>query len=212
MKQLYLFSGLGADQRVFQFLDLDGFDVTYIKWEQPSARESMEDYALRLTTQITGEKPVLIGLSFGGMMAMEVAKHIATEKIILISSAKIGREIPPYFRMAGKLRLSSIASSGRFKKPNKLAYRVMGAHTESEKILMNSILSETDPVFYKWAIEKIVRWRNTTLHNNVIHIHGKKDRLLPHRFVKADISLESGTHLMTVQNAKEISEIIRKLL
>jgi len=212
VKQLYLFSGLGADHRVFQFLDLSGFRVTYINWLQPLARESMQQYGARLTAQIDTENPVLIGLSFGGMMAMEVAKHIATEKIILISSAKTKKEIPPYFRLAGKLKLNKIAPSRAMKKPNALAYLMMGAKTESEKKLMQAILTDTDPVFFKWAIEKVITWNNDVLHQNVVHIHGEKDLLLPHRFVKADFSIAGGTHLMAIKNAKEVSEIIRKII
>ncbi len=212
MKQLYLFSGLGADHRVFQFLDLEGFCVKFIEWVKPLPRESMEGYATRLATQIDSENPVLVGLSFGGMMAMEVGKLIKTEKIILISSAKTGREVPPYFRLAGRLKLNKVVSPGRFKIPSTLAFRVMGAETETEKALMKAILSDTDPDFFKWAIEKVVTWKNAVLHENVVHIHGKKDKLLPYRYVKADITLPDGTHLMTLKNAKEISEIIRKLV
>ncbi len=212
MKHLFLFSGLGADHRVFQFLDLSGFHVTYIKWLEPLARETMQNYAARLTAQIDAENPVLVGLSFGGMMAMEVAKHIATEKIVLISSAKTQKEIPPYFRFVGKLKLNKLAAMRVAKKPNALAYRMMGAKTESEKTLMNTILTETDPVFFKWAIEKVVTWNNKMLHENVVHIHGKKDLLLPHRFVKADFSITNGTHLMTIQHAKEVSEMLRKII
>lgn len=212
MKHLFLFSGLGADHRVFQFLDLSGFSVSYIKWLEPLARESMQEYAARLTAQINVDKPVLVGLSFGGMMAMEVAKHIATEKIVLISSAKTQKEIPPYFRIAGKLKLNKIVALTAAKKPNALAYRMMGAETAAEKSLMKTILTETDPVFFKWAIEKVVTWNNKVLHENVVHIHGKKDLLLPHRFVKADYSIENGTHLMTVQHAKEVSEMLRRII
>jgi len=210
MKHLYLFSGLGADHRVFQYLELEEFHVTHIHWLKPLANESMQQYSARLTEQITTEKPVLVGLSFGGMMAMEVAKHIETEKIILISSAKTKKEIPPFFRVAGRLKLDKIISSKRLNKTNAIAYRMMGAETETEKKLMRTILNETDPDFFKWAMEKVVTWKNTTLHRNVVHIHGTKDRLLPYRFVKADISIKNGTHLMTIKNAKEISEILKR--
>lgn len=212
MKHLFLFSGLGADHRVFQFLDLSGFNVTYIKWLEPQARESMQQYAARLTAQINVERPVLVGLSFGGMMAIEVAKHIATEKIVLISSAKTQKEIPPYFRLAGKLRLNKIVALRAAKKPNAIAYRMMGAETAAEKTLMKTILTDTDPVFFKWAIEKVVTWNNKVLHDNVVHIHGTKDLLLPHRFVKADFSIENGTHLMTVKNANEVSQMLRQII
>lgn len=211
MKPLFLFSGLGADHRVFQFLNLDGFRVNYIEWLHPAKKETMQQYAERLAEQIDAENPVLVGLSFGGMMAVEVAKHISTEKLILISSAKTRNEIPPYFRLAGKLKLNKFNISALTKKPNKLAFRMMGAETQQEKQLMRNILSDTDPVFFKWAIEKVVTWKNETIHKNITHIHGDNDLLLPYRYVKADITIRGGTHLMTVQNAAEISQWIKKI-
>jgi pimeloyl-ACP methyl ester carboxylesterase len=105
MKKIYLFPGLGADERVFVNLDLSGFEPVFIQWIQPLKNETIEAYALRLTEQIPDENPSLIGVSFGGMIAVEVAKHIPAEKVILISSAKNGNEIPGYYPLAGKLQL-----------------------------------------------------------------------------------------------------------
>jgi hypothetical protein len=94
MKHIYLISGLGADERVFKHLDLSGYKATYIQWLKPEKHESITSYAERLCGQITTTKPILIGLSFGGIMAVEIAKCIDTEKIILISSIKTRKEIP----------------------------------------------------------------------------------------------------------------------
>jgi surfactin synthase thioesterase subunit len=82
-KELYIFSGLGADESVFQKLDFTGYRITFIHWMIPIKDESMNAYADRLLLQIKTKRPILIGLSFGGMMAIEVSKLIETEKIIL---------------------------------------------------------------------------------------------------------------------------------
>ena len=89
MKNIYFFSGLGADERVFQYVDLSFCNPVFIKWNMPMKDECIENYALRLTEQIIEENPILVGVSFGGMIAVEVAKLIETEKVILISSAKM---------------------------------------------------------------------------------------------------------------------------
>lgn len=102
-KELYIFSGLGADEKVFQKLYFSDFSPTFIKWIAPQEEETIENYATRLLDQIRTTKPILIGLSFGGMIAVEVAKQIDTEKVILIASAKTQNEIPFYFRFAGQL-------------------------------------------------------------------------------------------------------------
>ena len=106
--KIFIFSGLGADQRVFQKLDFSGFDVTFVNWIIPFEKETIEHYAARLLDQISGKNPILVGLSFGGIMAVEVAKQIETKKIILIASAKTKDEIPFYFQIAGKLNLQKL--------------------------------------------------------------------------------------------------------
>ena len=40
-KILYLLSGLGADKRVFDFLDLSDYDIFHIAWIPPLKSESL---------------------------------------------------------------------------------------------------------------------------------------------------------------------------
>ncbi len=84
---IYLISGLGADYRVFQKIDLEANSYTHIKWDKPkSQNQSIIDYTKGLLAQIKHENPILIGVSFGGMIAIEIAKLIPVRKIIIISS------------------------------------------------------------------------------------------------------------------------------
>ena len=74
-------------------------------------RNNLEHYGTRLLDQVTTAKPILIGLSFGGLMAVEVAKQIDVEKTILIASAKTKNEVPFYYRFAGHLGLHKLLPS-----------------------------------------------------------------------------------------------------
>ena len=94
LKDIYCVSGLGADERVFQKLKLEGYQPIHIRWVEPENKESITDYAKRLTEQIKSDEPILIGLSFGGIIAIEIAKQINTKKVILISSTKNQQEVP----------------------------------------------------------------------------------------------------------------------
>lgn len=212
IKQLYLFSGLGADERVFQRLDFSGYTVTFIQWLVPATDETLENYARRLCTQITTPFPVLIGLSFGGIVAVEVAKQIETQQVILLASAKNKREIPFYYRWAGSLRLHRLLPVALLKRSNGVSNWLFGAHSTLEKQLLKSVLADTDPLFLKWAIDKIARWKNTAELRNIRHIHGTSDRLLPIRFVKSDARIEKGGHFMTLGNSEEVTACIRQAL
>ncbi|MCP9751582.1 alpha/beta hydrolase, partial [Ferruginibacter sp. HRS2-29] len=88
MKTIYLFSGLGADERVFKYLKFPGHHIVHIKWITALRNEPLAAYAKRLLEQVSTEHPILIGLSFGGIMAIEVSKLIPTEKVIIIASVK----------------------------------------------------------------------------------------------------------------------------
>lgn len=210
MKLIYLLSGLGADKRVFEFLDLNAFQINFIDWIAPADKESIEDYAKRLCAQVTTDKPTLVGVSFGGMIALEIAKHIACEKVVLISSAKTKLEVPFYFRAAGKVGLHKLVPVQIFKKVNSFTHWMFGTTTPTERNLLKEIIQSTDERFLLWAIDKIITWENINSLQNVIKIHGTNDRILPSQ--KADYRVEGGGHFMIVNKAVEISAILRKEL
>lgn len=212
MKSIYVLSGLGADERVFQKLDFSGFDVTYIQWLTPYANECIENYALRLTAQIKTHKPILIGLSFGGMMATEVAKLIEVEQTILIASAKNRLEIPFYFRLVGTLKLHRLIPIQVFKSHNIFTNWLFGINRQEDEELLKRIILDTDKTFLAWAIDKIVTWKSIEVHSNLKHIHGTADKILPFCFVKSDVVVKNGGHLMTLNKAEEVTKAIRFLI
>jgi len=109
---VYAISGLGADERAFQFLDLP-FELIHIKWIEPQEEESLTSYASRLCRQIDHTKPfALVGLSFGGMLATEMCKFITPEHTILLSSAETKKGLPWWFRLIGNLKLTRMVPKG----------------------------------------------------------------------------------------------------
>jgi esterase/lipase len=210
MKELYLLSGLGADKRVFEFLNLPDFKFNHIEWIDPLPHESLSHYAKRLSAQIHSPEPILIGVSFGGMIAVEIGKIISTKKIILISSAQTKNDVPLPFRAIGKLRINKLFPPKFFTKVNPTTYWLFGAETDQEKKLLKAIMSDTDTKFLTWAIDKIMHWKNKAFLPNVTTIHGSNDKVLP--FTQADFCIRGGSHLMIINRADEISLIIKQVL
>lgn len=210
MKEIVLISGLGADKRVFNFLDLSGYKTHCIEWLDPLEDESIENYATRLRTQITIDNPVIIGVSFGGVMAIEIGKQIPVKKIILISSVENKTEIPLQNRWIGIFKLNKIIPAKLFNKVNDGMFWFFGVENENEKQLLRNIMGDTNPVFLKWGVDRLLNWRNETEPANVVSIHGSEDRLFPGK--KADYIIEGGGHLMIINKSEEISVIVRKEL
>lgn len=212
MRKAYFFSGLGADERVFGFLKLEIDQKRCIKWVLPKIGEGLTDYAKRIVEEQfdknENEPVVLIGVSFGGIVATEVSKLVKTEKLILISSIKTRHEIPLIYQIAGHLKLHVLMPAANLKSANFLTYRMFGLKEKAHKQLLKTILKETDSRFLKWAMNEIVNWRNEIVPENTVHIHGTRDWILPFRCVKNVVAVLGGGHLMVITHSSELTEII----
>ncbi|MBI3221093.1 MAG: alpha/beta hydrolase [Bacteroidetes bacterium] len=207
-KDVYLLSGLGADKRIFDRLDLSGYKVHYIDWIKPLPDDTMKSYAQRLSSQIKSPQPILIGVSFGGMMATEIAAQVATEKVILISSARDATAIPFYFQMLRYFPIHWWVPIQWMKKGNALQDWIFGMKQKEDKELLRSILAATDPFFLRWAIHQIITWNKRSEPLAIAQIHGDSDRLLPFR--QADFSVPDGGHLIVHTHAPIVSQWIRE--
>ncbi|WP_293915864.1 MULTISPECIES: alpha/beta hydrolase [unclassified Sphingobacterium] len=213
MKKIYVISGLGVDKRVFSNIDFNGLDVEYLDWIPPHSQESIEQYAARMTQMIHTDNPTIIGLSFGGMVAVEISKLIVYDKLILLASAKTRHEIPALYRLLGRLKLHKIFPPSLFKSYNPVLGWLFGIHTAEDKQLLKEILKDTDPLFMTWAINEILNWKNLQEPTNYIHIHGTKDNILPAKNVKNIATrIEDAGHFMTVNQSKTVSEELFKVI
>ncbi|MBD1425732.1 alpha/beta hydrolase [Sphingobacterium arenae] len=212
MKKVYIFSGLGVDKRVFQKIDFGNLNIEFIDWIEPRKDERIEHYAKRISKKINAENPILIGLSFGGIIAVEIAKMIAIDKLILIASAKTRKEIPMLYRILGKLKIHNVIPAPFLKSANCISNWFFGAQTPNDKILLKQILEDTDNKFLYWAIDKVVTWENLQIPPNYVHIHGLNDRILPIKNIKTDYKIRGGGHFMTVNKSEEISKLLKKII
>ena len=193
---------------MFQNYSFESFNVIHVDWISPLEKETLQNYALRISESLTDENAILIGLSFGGILSIEISKIRKFKKIFLLSSAKTKSEIPFYYKVLGKLNLLEIIPVSFLKSVNFLTYLVFGAKTNSEKNLLKDIVKNTDKNFMKWALHQIINWKNKDFDANIVHIQGNRDLILPHYFVKFDYLIDGGTHFMTLNQSKKIEQII----
>jgi pimeloyl-ACP methyl ester carboxylesterase len=207
---IYLLPGLGADERLFQYLDLGPLEVIPIHWITPNADDSIENYAAKIALQISGNDNILIGQSFGGLMAVEIGKIIPFKKIIIISSMIACDELPRRYRVAGRLRLHKILTPGLLKRSHALINWIMGATDPKRRKLLTDMLRDSDEKFMVWAIEKILTWQNRAIPSNIVCIHGDNDRVLPLR--RAEYVIKGGGHLIVADRPSEVSSAIKEIL
>lgn len=212
---VYLISGIGADERAFKYLNIDCSEIINIRWIKCTGFDSLEAYAKALCEQITVDetrKIILIGVSFGGIIAQEIAKRIPCEKIFIISSVKLSQELSTPFKLLQRRNILRTIPNKLFKTINYLVAKyAFGIKTPEEMRLLKEIIKDTDEEFVKWAIEKIAHWKNHAQLENLIHIHGNDDRIFPISQIKNAFKIQGG-HFMIVNRANEISKLINSYL
>ena len=212
MKHIYCISGFGADERVFSKLDFGDHPIHFISWLTPVKKESIEQYAKRMGEKIQHDNPILLGLSFGGIMCIEIAKIIKTHKVILISSIKSFREMPLWMRLAAKSKLNKFFPLKSFRIIEPIENYNLGIENRDELKLVREYRRNIGQQYTKWAIHQILHWKNEWQPGDLIHIHGDKDHIFPIKNIKADYIIPGGGHFMIMNRAEKVNGIIKELL
>jgi pimeloyl-ACP methyl ester carboxylesterase len=218
ISKIYCLSGLGADKRIFHHIEIPGIVLVHLEWLQPLQKnETIHQYAIRLSGFIEDENPVLIGVSFGGMMAIEIAKYIPVRAVILVSSIKSTSELPRWMKILGKCHAEyllprvPLKSIGPLRLIRPLQNYFLGASTGEEIAIANEFRDNVDPRYLKWSIRQIFNWNNSWLPEKLFHIHGDNDKLFPLKYIKPSHIIHHGGHFMIMSQCREVSRAIREI-
>jgi pimeloyl-ACP methyl ester carboxylesterase len=211
--KVYFISGLAADKRVFKYIELPtGCEAVHLDWITPEKDESLASYALRLATKIDRSAPfALVGLSFGGMLATEIAKQYQPAVTILISSVPVANHLPGYFRMAGKMGLHKIVPISLLKSSAATKRFFTREHAADKKLLWQ-IINESDTGLIRWSIDAILNWQNETIPQPVWHIHGTRDEILPVRYTQPTHTIPKEGHMLVMTSPQIVNEFLAKAL
>jgi pimeloyl-ACP methyl ester carboxylesterase len=218
MQHVYCISGLGADERIFCKLKVPGCTFHFVRWLQPENNESITTYAVRLSQQIRHGQPVLMGVSFGGMMAIELAKILPVDKVVIISSIKCFNELPSWMKICGRYKFDKFLPAKPLHtiRPLKALRPVqnyfLGTESKEEKEIANYFRDHVDPLYLRWSIHQILNWKNDWMPERLYHVHGENDHIFPVRRVNPTHVVPKAGHFMVMNKCAEISEILTSIL
>ena len=213
MKTIYCISGLGADEKAFSKLKIDeGYRLKFIPWMIPIQTESIEQYAARMLKQIEDPAPILLGLSFGGIMCTEIAKLITVKKIIIVSSIKTSNELPSWMRTAAWLGLNKLIPLRSTRLTAPIQNRMLGVSNKEDLQIAQYYRKHADKSYIKWAVHQVINWQNKWIPPCLFHIHGDNDKMFPIKKVNPDFIVKNGGHFMIMNRAGEVSSCINSTL
>lgn len=205
---------MGADARLIAPQRMLDADVVAPEWIEPLERESLSAYAQRLAGLIDQSTPFYLGgVSFGGMVAQEVARHVSPAGLILIASCQRGRDL-------GLLRRGVLFSS--YLTPNWAVQ--ISKHTlplmrpffnpvnTEQTALLGQMLNATSPQFLRWSMQAILAWSGCEIRCPFLHIHGSRDRIIPIAGVNPTHTINNAGHVVNMTHADEVNAVISEWL
>lgn len=209
----YFISGLGADKKAFQRVILPAaYEPIFLDWIPPQKNETLSNYARRFSSLIKNDDAfILIGLSFGGMLATEIARLRNPLKTIIISSLASSSELPWYFKSAGRVGLHK-AIPIKILKAGSILKNMMGAASKEDKAIIINYAKYSDPDLIRWSLDAIVNWDQPDRLPGIVHLHGSSDRMLPMKYTRPDFVIKGGGHLMIFNKADEVNRILSQVL
>ena len=201
---VYLMPGMAASPLIFEYIKLpkETFKLHYLQWAIPLENENLSAYALRMANTIVHENPVLLGVSFGGVLVQEMSKHIKVKKLIIVSSVKTKHEIP--------LKMQLARTTGAYKLvPTQLASKIdvfekyaFGKTIAKRLELYKKYLSVNNSYYLSWAIKEMVCWDQDKPYKGIVHVHGDKDPVFPIKNIKNCKVVPGGTHIAIIDKYK----------
>jgi len=213
-KTLYLISGQGSDYRIYKHFKFEDFDTVHVKYIIPEESETMQSYAQSLAEQIdTTKRFSIIGVSLGGMLAVELSEFLNPEEVIIISSAKNRNELPFRYKFMRKVPLNKIFGGNFLRKTAPTAQIIVEPDSKKERELCVSMLKSKNELFMKRSVNMIINWERTNNNAEIIHIHGDNDHTIPIRNIENITQVvNGGSHMMTLTEGVKLRKIIKEYL
>ncbi|HMW13519.1 MAG TPA: alpha/beta hydrolase [Chitinophagales bacterium] len=212
----YFIGGIASDERLFRYQMTAIENAVYLPFPKHDKHDTMETYVKKFIPLIdTSQAFNIVGNSMGGIMTMELIKHIQAEKVVLISSVKCRKEMPFILKqlkytnlhkvLPGRGFIGSIQFGSLFK-------REVLKQPAMRKLAI-SMAKNNDTSFLYWCVNAIVKWQgNEDYRKDILHIHGTKDEMFPYRNIQNAIPVQGGSHAMLLIQHKEVNELLKACL
>ena len=208
----YFIGGIASDERIFRYQMVAVENAVYLPFPKHDRCDTMETYAKKFVPLIDTSKPFnIVGNSMGGIMTMELIKHVQPQKVVLISSIKSRKEMPFILKqmkftnmhklLPGKGFIGAIQFGSLFKREvlNEPAMRNLAV----------SMAKNNHPSFLYWCVNAIVKWNGAEdYRKDIIHIHGTKDEMFPFKKIKNAIAVKGGSHTMILNRHHEVTALL----
>lgn len=214
----WLLPGLGADSRLFANQREHSDSWLTPKWIQPNENESLSHYVERWLGSVEEKPSFVTGISFGGIVALEIARQLDIKGVVIISGCFSKESITTQFKAQAALLKFSPDVLLRYTVKEVMFPRLSKEENLSaEHIkLLEEMAADFEPYFFRWATERSANWEPIGEKSDypcpILQIHGANDNIIPAVERDTDIMIKDGKHLIQFTHAHEINQHIQNFI
>ena len=225
---LVLIPGLGSDAALYEPQRRAlGDRLVVPPWISPlDDRETLDSYARRLAEVIRGDprvvKPFFVGgISFGGMLAAEIAECCSEDVagLILIGGCTDQSEIPGIFRLLA-LAGQHVPTGLAMPLTRRLAPAVISwwqGLSPEDGDLFASVYGRGNIGLLKWGADAMRRWESAIVVNAPVYrAHGRRDDVIPipeHKMEPGrDLVVPDARHLISLTHAEAVNRWLLEVM
>jgi len=218
--RIVLFPGLGADPRMFgRQKRVFGDDLECPGWLTPNTDETFDTYtnrwAKRLEPEPGDDRPLFLGgVSFGGMVAMGMARHLSPTAVILIGSCRSRHAKPPRWQTARRIgdMIPDRLLGRRVLAAAALWVSVLDRLDSEHRALLMSMAADSDPNLVRWSGHACAQWDLDSADMPgfpaVHQVHGRLDAIIPLHPGDPDVVIPDGRHLIHFSHPHTVNRFI----
>lgn len=213
-KRVVLFSGMGGDDRLFRSIRIPEAEIVTPDHTEPAHGETLTQYASRVADDLDIQPAYIIGgVSFGGMLAGEIARQRPVAGLILLGSCLRPSRLPWSYRWLERLgRFIPDFVLGLRSWPPLVRWRFAPLTHDAETCLIEMASCYPAEQLREFG-RMVIDWPGVdNIPCPVLSIHGEWDRIIPLKCAEPDVILKDAGHAFTLTHADQTNSAIRDFL
>jgi pimeloyl-ACP methyl ester carboxylesterase len=206
---------MGADERLFEPQRQHGIEFETLRLPPSRPGQSLADYAATVRDALDLAGPCVVGgVSFGGMLACELARVCTARCVILIASCQNPGGLRSHYRFVEWISrlIPDPVIQRRAVVSGRLLSTLECIDRHQQDVIMQMSRDVAVPQLRRIA-RMMLEWRPPSRWPcPVHHIHGDVDRIIPLSRVRPDEVVRGGGHLINMTHARQVNQFIGRCL
>ena len=214
MRRLFLFSGIGGDHRLTRPVAVPGVEVVTPDHLEPLPGEDLPAYARRVAdAHAIGAQDVVGGVSFGGMIATEIARQRRVAGLVLLGSCARPRRLPSFYRLLERVGPLLPDFFLGLRTWAQFVRRRFAPMTPEGVAILQAMAADCPPSRIRAFGRMLMAWDGVEEFDcPLLSIHGDRDTIIPPPCAEPGLMLKDAGHSFTLTHAPQVGTAIGDFL